>query len=410
MPGLRVSAFFLLSLVASMAVSQDISWDTTALHRSYLFTVAPGVEGEFYCIGDTVVYRSTDEGATWTIVGSVHLSAQRLAVGPTGILYAGDVALGVHRSTDGGTSWSGNLAAEGCNSLATHPDGYVFAGLTYTGNGKVHRSTNAGLSWTGVQLPNATNSFATECFAFGSPGLVYAGTINGFYKSTDFGVSWMQSNTGLSGTHVRVMTVTPDQTIYIYTIFSSTIDGFYKSTDRGESWQRIQGNAPYFTSLTSSGNGVLYGTSSEALWRSEDSGVTWVNVSATLGTNPQLTSVVITPEGRILLCGHYLYRSRTTLTGVPEPGSMATGFSLDQNFPNPFNPTTSFGFRIPAFSFVSLKVYDILGREVATIVDEVLPPGSYARNFNGTGLASGIYTCRLRQGEQVATRRLVLVK
>jgi hypothetical protein len=86
------------------------------------------------------------------------------------------------------------------------------------------------------------------------------------------------------------------------------------------------------------------------------------------------------------------------------------GFSLEQNYPNPFNPTTNFEFRIVDFGLVSLKVYDILGNEVATIVNEELPAGNYKYQWNAAGLASGVYFYRLQAGKFVDTKKLILLR
>ena len=85
-------------------------------------------------------------------------------------------------------------------------------------------------------------------------------------------------------------------------------------------------------------------------------------------------------------------------------------FTLEQNYPNPFNPTTDVRFEIGEGGFVSLRVYDVLGRAVATLVDEELKPGSYERVFDATGLASGTYLCRLMAGSYVATRKILLLR
>jgi len=93
-------------------------------------------------------------------------------------------------------------------------------------------------------------------------------------------------------------------------------------------------------------------------------------------------------------------------TGVSQPEQ----FVLDQNYPNPFNPNTRIEFKVPRSGFVSLKVYDVLGREVVTLVNEELKPGSYERTFDGSGLANGVYFYRLRAGEFVDTKKLVLLR
>jgi hypothetical protein len=92
-------------------------------------------------------------------------------------------------------------------------------------------------------------------------------------------------------------------------------------------------------------------------------------------------------------------------------------FALSQNYPNPFNPTTRIGYSVGAVSGqqsvdsrVRLAVYDLLGREVATLVDERKAPGNYEVNFDASGLASGVYLYRLASGESVESRKMVLMK
>ena len=85
-------------------------------------------------------------------------------------------------------------------------------------------------------------------------------------------------------------------------------------------------------------------------------------------------------------------------------------FLLHQNYPNPFNPTTEVRFEIGDVGFVSLKVYDMLGREVATLANEEMKPGRYEREFDGSNLASGVYWYRLATGTNVQTKRLILIR
>jgi hypothetical protein len=85
-------------------------------------------------------------------------------------------------------------------------------------------------------------------------------------------------------------------------------------------------------------------------------------------------------------------------------------YLLQQNYPNPFNPTTNIEFQIAKTSFVTLKVFDLLGRDIATLVNEQLTPGTYQRIFNGRDLPSGIYFYRLRSGAFVSVKKLILQK
>jgi hypothetical protein len=98
-----------------------------------------------------------------------------------------------------------------------------------------------------------------------------------------------------------------------------------------------------------------------------------------------------------------------TSVGEKRP-DFPTVFALGQNFPNPFNPTTVIRYQLPAASHVELKVYDILGREVTTLVNEQKPAGYYTVQFNAAGLASGVYFYRMKAGDFVETRKLTLIR
>ena len=85
-------------------------------------------------------------------------------------------------------------------------------------------------------------------------------------------------------------------------------------------------------------------------------------------------------------------------------------FSLSQNFPNPFNPSTTINYQVPKTSLVVLKVYDVLGREAATLVNETKSPGTYEAKFDGSKFASGIYFCRMTAGSYISAKKLMLIK
>jgi hypothetical protein len=89
---------------------------------------------------------------------------------------------------------------------------------------------------------------------------------------------------------------------------------------------------------------------------------------------------------------------------------LPTHFSLDQNYPNPFNPSTTISFRLPSQSFVTLRVFDALGREVSILLTGELPVGTYARQWNAAGLPSGVYFYRLQAGSFTETKKLLLLR
>jgi hypothetical protein len=111
-----------------------------------------------------------------------------------------------------------------------------------------------------------------------------------------------------------------------------------------------------------------------------------------------------------------------SVSGIVQQGDASpTAFSLFQNYPNPFNPSTKIKFFIPASVgtrhpdqsgqvAVSLRVYDVLGREVRTLVNENLQPGSYEVTFDASGLASGLYLYRLQAGAFAETKRMIVMR
>ena len=85
-------------------------------------------------------------------------------------------------------------------------------------------------------------------------------------------------------------------------------------------------------------------------------------------------------------------------------------FVLDQNYPNPFNPATVISYQLPASSLVSLDVFDMTGRKVATLVNGQVPAGEHQVTFNAASLSSGMYMYRLQAGTQIMTKKMMLVK
>ena len=100
----------------------------------------------------------------------------------------------------------------------------------------------------------------------------------------------------------------------------------------------------------------------------------------------------------------------STTTEISRGSSLPNRFYLDQNYPNPFNPATAISYQLSAISFVTLRVYDLLGREVATLVDGERGAGSYQVAFDASHLSSGVYLYQLRAGDFIQTRKMILMK
>jgi hypothetical protein len=105
----------------------------------------------------------------------------------------------------------------------------------------------------------------------------------------------------------------------------------------------------------------------------------------------------------------YAYQ-QTTVTDVEDEEIIPIVFKLDQNYPNPFNPSTKIKFAVPERSNVLIKVYDILGSEVVTLVNEEMNAGRYEKNFNAAGLSSGVYLLRMEAGTYASTKKMILLR
>ncbi len=116
-----------------------------------------------------------------------------------------------------------------------------------------------------------------------------------------------------------------------------------------------------------------------------------------------------TPGKGYDVCGSLLDIDKITSVDATKP-TTPNKFTLYQNYPNPFNPSTMIIYQIPAVSHTVLKIYDVLGREVATLVDERKSPGTYEVRFDGSKFASGVYFCQMTAGNYVSTRKLLLLK
>lgn len=99
-----------------------------------------------------------------------------------------------------------------------------------------------------------------------------------------------------------------------------------------------------------------------------------------------------------------------TITSVSEESKLYTDFILSQNYPNPFNPSTNIEFRTVEFGFVNLKVYDVLGNEIAVLINEEKPAGKYEVTFDAFALSSGVYFYKLQAGKYVEAKKMVLLK
>ncbi len=189
----------------------------------------------------------------------------------------------------------------------------------------------------------------------------------------------------------------------------------YRTTNAGLTWSpQTSGttNTLHEVSMVDANNGTAVGVSGTVL-RTTNGGATWVSEPNPLSGVTELFSVwFVSPnEGwAVGVGGRIIHRNPISSVEREEVNAVPVSYSLGQNYPNPFNPSTEIRFQITDYRLVTLKMYDLLGREVATLVHEELKEGSYQTTFDASGLSSGTYFYRINAGNFVETRKMILVR
>ncbi len=314
------------------------------------------------------IYLTTDNGGIWSTANSGLGSTTVHALTFNGsTLIAGTLNGGVFRSTDNGGTWvQSNI---GLTSLAVHAllvtPGQVFAGA----DGGVFISTDGGSQWT---LPSGGPLNIRSLAALGTD-LFAATRFNGVYKSTDNGNTWTADTVGITSLDIRVIIE------HSGNLFAGTgTGGVYVSTSAGTSWSQINTGLGDLSILS-------LGTSSTTLYAGTQAGL---SLTGGVWTRP-LSQVVAVDDRRV---------------AVP------VVFSLDQNYPNPFNPSTVIRYRIQTEGHVSLKVLDLLGRDVASLVDDSKPAGDCSVKWDASTYSSGLYFYQLASQGRVEVRKMLLLK
>ncbi len=376
------------------------------------------------------VIRTTDGGNTWSSATG-NLSGVDLycinAVDAS-LAWVGTGNLGtnpgkIFATTDGGTTW--NLQAyPGTQTpfmdgvwFVDANNGYAMGDPPGSGNNRfiVLKTTNGGATWahtTSEPLGGTNEAGWNNSFSVTDVNHIWFGT-NGakIWRSTDGGTTWTSSPTGTTNSYA-----------VSFKDNSNGMAGFdtgllQLSTNGGASWSSISSPA---TAMT----GLSYLPNTTSAWfanitnpyRTTNNGTGWTQQTMSpFSGSIQHLNFADTSNGWAVTSGGEVLHYRPAGTSGVEPNPLSGipgGFALEQNYPNPFNPSTTISFAIPVGTngHTSLRVFDLLGKEVATLVDKELRAGRYDVTFDASRLSSGVYFYTLRVGSFSGTRKLVLAK
>ena len=431
------------------------TWNSIPTPYNGISEIAVDKQGRLFLSQDQL-YRSTDNGSSWNPLPVSYPEIRYFSESPKHVLYVtagGSAYQNLYRSVDQGQSWSilftgvvgipivgfnGDTLFVGDNyyqstifqsfdngkTFKSLPNngmtGYVntIMGTSYqsvlagTSSG-VFRSKDNGKNWVKVsngsasnlkQAPNGVLYFLRETFG------------DSFYRSTDSGSTWQQKISGMPNVLARGFVTAPNGNL-----FCSTESGIFRSTDNGDAWVRIDTqkiNKPsgHYIAVNQAGKLFVGGTisgSQNSIFQSTDNGTSWILLSDDFFIIDTQSKVrqLFSSSGGSLFAGSTvgLYHSKNSTFVHRQQENMVEQFSLEQNFPNPFNPTTRIVFSIKTAGLTSLSIYDVLGKEI-TLLHEFLAAGRYSIDFNAAGKASGLYYYRLKSGMTAQTRKMLYVK
>ncbi len=279
------------------------------------------------------------------------------------------------KTTNGGNSWIKQLdcSKDTLNAVQfmNQYTGYI-AGTEGSSpvKGIIYKTTNRGINWVRII---ASENYDIKSIYFLDPNTGYAGGVGysgSILKTTNGGINWslISTSTGIS---IISLYFANNNTGYITGNPSDTIK-IYKTTNGGANW-----------------------------------------IELPRPITPELHDIEFLTPDEGFICGFGGAILKTSIGGIIvgsniESNQFPTSFSLSQNYPNPFNPVTKIKYDVP--SNVKIIVYDILGREIETLVNETKKPGSYEVTWDGSRYASGVYFYRLITDEFIETKKMVLIK
>jgi len=374
--------------------------DTHCNHEANAFAVS----GTNLFASYVSVYKTPDDGTTWTQANS-GLNGQAGPLAAVGAdLLAGTWGAGVYRSMDQGATWTVHntgLTNWYVNALTASVSN-VFAA---TDGGGVFRSTDGGLNW----IPTGLSS--GKCFALLMSGanLFVGGPGPGAVSlSTNNGVSWTTANSGLTNHNVTSLAVIGA------TLFAGTDGGgVFRSVDNGTSWTAVNSGLTnlWVTSLAVSGTCLIAGAhNGGGAYLSADNGAHW----GRFGLNGGSVWALVVKDASIFAGTSFSVMRRQApdaATSVEQTSSRSPArYTLYQNYPNPVRQSTAIAFALPQGAYVTIDVFSLLGERVASVLAEYLPAGTYRVSWDATRVASGEYLYRLQAGSDTETRKLVVAK
>ena len=419
---MKLNILIFVIIVFVHTTSAQGFWEYIGLDGFFIANITQDNSGRLYStewqgFGDSVFY-SDDFGKTWDSYGEINDSLfisinSVLFLDNNDILISGDGSEsgGIYKSTDGSKTWeqkNTGASINSCTKILKNSDS-IFASIYDA----VYLSVDEGESWLKLgPSPDPDNEIVD--IARSKDGKLFAATFSEIFRSADNGSSWELVTNGIPPATDFFMNLTLSDEGYIY--LGTRRLGIYRTQDLGDNWEYIRhGWIRYVT--TKPGGYIMAGAEQEGLIISTDYGDSWQIINSGLpGSLPYtsfINSVYFDKDGYAYCSVHNygIYRSAAPVSVErEEENSQLSSYILYQNYPNPFNPTTEIKYSLKNYGFVTLRVYDILGREIAVLVNQNQKAGYHSIYFDASRLASGVYIYHLRVNDYASSKKMLLLK
>ncbi len=376
-----------------------------------------------FSIYKKVLYRTTDEGVNWENIKDNFSSLLPINGDTLLCIASGEI----QRSNNNGTDWeivSLNVPSAYAVKLSSigRRNSQLFAGFfgvrprthlpAVWEQGGIYTSLDNGNTWTKLNsgLPTEGGVPVPVSSIISKDDVVILDTYEGKYSLVNN--SWVNISSSGFPANTYINTIT----IFKGDIYFKTNNGLFISTDKGITKQELNTGLPsyqyYQVELFIYEDGMYFLNNEDLGSVYKLKGNEWVETEFTLPQNIRFTS--LQSSGKLLYAGTYdngIWKYNPSITSVDDESLSPGSFSLSQNYPNPFNPVTTIKYSVGGSgSQVHLKIYNALGKEVQTLVNENKPAGVYDVTFNASNLPSGIYFYRIITNSFSETKKMILVK
>jgi len=374
--------------------------------------------------------------SNWTFIYGGDGFVTQIDYTNSNIIYCESQNGGLARSTDNGSSFAGitNGLSGRFNWCTPFMLDIQNPNTIYVGSSILFRSTNRGDNWTAISgdLTRGQNGRlgTITCISTAvlpnSQRVFYVGTDDAKISvSTNSGTNWTDVTGSLPQRYVTdILCDKRNPAIAYITLSGFNIDErnfrVFRTTNYGGTWTNISGNLLNVPAnsiiIDYNRDSVLYVGCDAGVYYTKKLGTNWYNLGSGLPNSPvsdinfhqSTKKLTAATHGRSM----YEISVETLPIGIQNNNQVTNNFLLEQNYPNPFNPSTRIKYSLNNYSYVELKVYNILGMEIETIVKEKQKAGNYEVSFSSVGknLSSGIYFYSLKTDTYTQTRKMMLIK